>query len=439
MVGPIDNPAAEKKSFLFAAEKEKSSGSAQKAEQCWKVIIADDEQSVHDITRIVLLDYSFNGRKLNLLSSYSGEETIELIKENPDTALILLDVVMETDHTGLDVVQYIRETLQNNVTQIILRTGQPGDIPENTIISKYEINGYKSKVELTAKKLFTTITSSLRAYDLSNSFRELNLELEEEIVRRKEAEEAAAAANIAKSEFLANLSHELRTPMNGILGFSEFGLRQLESELASKEEVLDFFNLIKTSGTRLMKLLNSLMDLSTLEAGKMTYTMNYEKPTSVIDDALKEFQGPLVDKKLAVSKDYHDENLEAYFDSFRIGQVVRNLLSNAIKFSTEESTITIEYSKAKLEAENGSAIPAVIISIINYGKEIPAEELGKIFEKFTQSSNIRVEDGGTGLGLAISKEIIAAHYGKIWAENIPESRTAIRFMLPQKAEDHKTV
>lgn len=133
-------------------------------ELTWKVVISDDEEEIHNVTRMVLSDYVFENRKLEFLSAYSGEETKKLLKENPDTAIILLDVVMEDDDTGLEVARWIRKEENNNFIRIILRTGQPGKAPERRVIVEYEINEYKCKTELTTQKLFTTITSALRSY-----------------------------------------------------------------------------------------------------------------------------------------------------------------------------------------------------------------------------------------------------------------------------------
>jgi len=133
-------------------------------EKTWKILIADDEEEVHRITKMVLSDYVFDGRKLSFLSAYSGEESKKRIQEHPDTAIILLDVVMETDEAGLNVVQYIRKNLKNRLVRIILRTGQPGKAPEQDVIMEYDINEYREKTELSARKLYTTITASLRAY-----------------------------------------------------------------------------------------------------------------------------------------------------------------------------------------------------------------------------------------------------------------------------------
>lgn len=130
----------------------------------YKVIIADDDDEVHKVTSMVLDSFEFEGSKLKLFNTFSAEETIDLLKKENDIAVILLDVVMEEDHSGLEVVKYIREELKNDFIRIILRTGQPGKAPEEDIIVNYDINDYKSKTELTVQKLFTSLYSSLRAY-----------------------------------------------------------------------------------------------------------------------------------------------------------------------------------------------------------------------------------------------------------------------------------
>lgn len=130
----------------------------------WKIVIADDEEEVHAMTRMVLRKFEFEGRKVDLISTYSGPETVEAIRNNPDVAILLLDVVMESENSGLEVVKKIREELKNPFVRIILRTGQPGQAPEEYVIRNYDINDYKSKTELTVQKLYTSIIASLRAY-----------------------------------------------------------------------------------------------------------------------------------------------------------------------------------------------------------------------------------------------------------------------------------
>lgn len=151
-----------KTELLSFAEDEKSEPSH--PDRLWKVLISDDDEDVHILTRLVLRGCKFEGRGLDLLSAYSGAETREMMEKHPDIALILLDVVMENNDTGLMLIEYIREVLKNPLVRIILRTGQPGEAPEKDIIIKYDINDYKTKTELTSSKLFTAIISSLRSY-----------------------------------------------------------------------------------------------------------------------------------------------------------------------------------------------------------------------------------------------------------------------------------
>ena len=130
----------------------------------WKVMIVDDEAEIHDVTKIALEGFVFQDKPISFFSAYSGEQAKALLKEHPDTAVIFLDVVMEENDAGLQVVKYIRDTLQNHLVRIILRTGQPGEAPEEDTIINYDINDYKHKAELTRRKLFVTTIAGLRAY-----------------------------------------------------------------------------------------------------------------------------------------------------------------------------------------------------------------------------------------------------------------------------------
>ncbi|MBI2382903.1 MAG: DUF3369 domain-containing protein [Gammaproteobacteria bacterium] len=130
----------------------------------WKVLIVDDEQGVHQVTEMALRDVQVVGRPLAFLHAYSGAEARVVLGREPDIALVLLDVVMETDHAGLDVVDYLRNELNNQCVRIILRTGQPGQAPERDVIIRYDINGYKHKAELTTTKLFSTVYTAITAF-----------------------------------------------------------------------------------------------------------------------------------------------------------------------------------------------------------------------------------------------------------------------------------
>lgn len=130
----------------------------------WRVAIIDDAKEVHSVTRMVLRDVRFRDRPIEFISAYSAEEGKRILAETPDLAMVFLDVVMEHDHAGLDLVEYIRNELGNKNIRIILRTGQPGQAPETEVIVKYDINDYKHKSELSAERLFTTLIAALRSY-----------------------------------------------------------------------------------------------------------------------------------------------------------------------------------------------------------------------------------------------------------------------------------
>lgn len=130
----------------------------------WKVLIVDDENEVHAVTVLALDDFTLCGRPLRFLHAYSAREARDILAAHTDIAVVLLDVVMESDNAGLEVVEYVRNTLNNRFIRIILRTGQPGQAPELEVIRHYDINGYNHKTELTREKLHTAIFTSLATY-----------------------------------------------------------------------------------------------------------------------------------------------------------------------------------------------------------------------------------------------------------------------------------
>ena len=151
--------------FLFADEIAASPLMVPPPERCWPLLIVDDDPEVHSVTRLALSKLRFKGRALDILSAHSAAEAEQVLRARRDIAVVLLDVVMETDDAGLALVRRIRESLGNKAVRIILRTGQPGQAPEERVIVDYDINDYKAKTELTAQKLFTTVIASLRAYE----------------------------------------------------------------------------------------------------------------------------------------------------------------------------------------------------------------------------------------------------------------------------------
>lgn len=131
----------------------------------WRILIVDDDVDVHVVTKFALSNTNFQGRRLSFLHAYSGAEAIAVLRGTQDIAMVLLDVIMETPEAGLRVARQVREELHNELVRIVLRTGQPGQALEHSIIVDYDINDFWCKADLTTRKLFTTVISSLRAYD----------------------------------------------------------------------------------------------------------------------------------------------------------------------------------------------------------------------------------------------------------------------------------
>jgi len=163
-----DNTVQDKNSLFEFADEEVALATSQASSKIditpWKLLVVDDDEEIHTITNMVLADYAFENRPLQIFSAFSAQEAIEVLSKEEDIALILLDVVMETEDAGLVCIQRIRDELQNHMVRIILRTGQPGQAPEQEVVVNYDINDYKAKTELTSQKLFTVVTASLRSY-----------------------------------------------------------------------------------------------------------------------------------------------------------------------------------------------------------------------------------------------------------------------------------
>ena len=234
-----------------------------------------------------------------------------------------------------------------------------------------------------------------------------------------EAKERAEAANLAKSEFLANMSHELRTPLHGILSFAGFGIKRSGS--VEPEKLREYFTKIEHSGRVLLVLLNDILDLAKLEAGKMTFNFQPSDLNVLVATLIDEFSSLTTERHLVIDYPAPDCETLLVVDPIRIMQVLRNLLSNAVKFSPARSRITIG-------VERDEAILTVAVS--DQGVGVPEGELDSIFDKFVQSSKTTSGAGGTGLGLSICREIIHAHQGRIWARNRLEGGTQFSFELP---------
>jgi len=186
----------------------------------WKVMIVDDDEFVHKVTELTLGDYHYQNTPVEYLHAYSGAEAKMLLEDNPDTAVILLDVVMETEDAGLEFARFVRQDACNAFVRIILRTGQPGQAPERKVITEYDINDYKHKAELSEQRLFTAITAAIRSYRDLRIIEQGRLGLQGVIA----ASSALLAATSVQDFFVLALEYILRTGRCAGDACSEHGL-----------------------------------------------------------------------------------------------------------------------------------------------------------------------------------------------------------------------
>lgn len=239
----------------------------------------------------------------------------------------------------------------------------------------------------------------------------------------RRAMEAAEKANRAKSSFLANMSHELRTPMHAILSFVSFAEEKVAAlaEGEPEQSLHRYLDRIKTSSTRLLNLLNALLDLSKLEAGAVTGQISYNLISDLADAQVKELAPLFMNREIALEVKDYSEGALVRCDGEEIGRVIRNLLENALKYSQSNTQVTLTLS---VDCDS------VRIEVADQGVGIPEDELVEVFEKFSQSTRTDKGAGGVGLGLAICKEIIDKHKGQIGVFNNPEAGCTFFLLLP---------
>jgi signal transduction histidine kinase/HPt (histidine-containing phosphotransfer) domain-containing protein len=391
-------PAAVSDDIVFLDEEDGPS-EAPRAET-WKILVVDDDDEIHRVTRLVLAGLSFRDRGLELVPAYSSMEARTILAALPDIAVILLDVVMETDDAGLRLVGFVREQLGNHKVRIILRTGQPGHAPELKVILDYDINDYRAKAELTADRLVTAVVAALRGYG--------DIEAAEQARWRSRL---AEDASIAKSTFLANMSHEIRTPLHAVIGNLE--LLSL-SPLAPEQQRLAGDATVAAQA--LLDIIGDLLDLSKIEAGGLEIDC---APTD-IRGVLREVEAIAAPraraKALAFIVDVGDAVPRLILsDAVRLRQVLVNLVGNALKFTAEGGV----FVTVRREAQR-AAVAQLRFDVVDTGIGFDPARAADLFEPFVQEDGSTARRfGGTGLGLTISRRIVEQLGGSIGCDAEP--------------------
>jgi len=371
-----------------------------------RVLVVDDDPTLRSLVRVRLKKIGYE-----VIEAGNGKAAVDCYsKVNPDI------VLMDANMPGMDGFEATRALTEMNAEKhipILMVSGLEDDESVDRAFSA-GASEYITK----------PICWPLLLHRLQNIC--AALQVETNLIRAKQA---ADDANRAKTEFLANMSHELRTPMHAILSFASMGNEKVGN--ASEEKLQRYFSRIEQSGKRLLYMLNDLLDLSKLEAGRMSFLMEKADLADTVEQVIAEFHALFRENQLKLELNIQDIDSRAWFDSDRILQVVTNLISNAVKFSPKDSVIEVRFSEDQLEISGQEPVAAIRLTVSDQGIGIPANELESVFEKFVQSSETNTGAGGTGLGLAICRHIVAYHYGRIFAENNAEVGTSFHLILPR--------
>jgi signal transduction histidine kinase len=263
-----------------------------------------------------------------------------------------------------------------------------------------------------------------RMNDMSAELRRLYEDQREAARQLETLNSQLGRASQAKSDFLANMSHELRTPMNAILGFTEMLLDDVYGEVPA--EVRSPLEDVQACGRQLLRLINDVLDLSKIEAGRMELSLTDYSVAEVVETARTSLRSLAAEKGLEFTAEVQPDIPLAYGDGKRITQCLTNLVGNALKF-TKEGTVAI---RAGLDGER------VVYSVTDTGIGIAPDQLDHIFGEFRQvDAGISREFGGTGLGLSITKTFVELHGGRIWVESEPGRGSTFHFAIPLRVAE----
>ncbi|ABG50059.1 response regulator receiver sensor signal transduction histidine kinase [Trichodesmium erythraeum IMS101] len=386
-----------------------------------KILVVDDEP---DFESLIIRSFrkKIKQKELDFIFATNGIEALEILSEGVNIDIVLTDINMPL-MDGL--------TLLDN-----LRVFYP-DI-KAVIVSAYDdLDKIRSAMNRGA---FDFLTKPIDFQDLEITIQKTleNVQQLKENKRLKQEKHEAEAANRAKSVFLANMSHELRTPLNAIIGYSEILLEDAHS-LGSKDFIHDINN-IHTSGKHLLTIINDILDLSKIEAGKMDVHWESVNIMVLIENVLATIQ-PLIEQNNNILEIICEDNQEPIMaDPNKMRQVILNLLSNAAKF-TENGKIILKVKVANNDEDFISqnrdcnfTDKVLILSVADTGIGISEEKIDSLFQPFTQADNSTTRKyGGTGLGLAISRHFCKMMGGDITvvSEVNKGSIFTVKFPVPQ--------
>ncbi|MCB9229921.1 MAG: hybrid sensor histidine kinase/response regulator [Deltaproteobacteria bacterium] len=396
------------------ADHDETTRSDHSSQPPWKILIVDDEEQIHAVTRFTLQNYRYLSRPIEFYSAYSAEEAKLIMTSVHDIALIFLDVVMESTQAGLDLVEYIRSDLKNSLIRIVIRTGQPGYAPEEDIIQRYDINDYRLKTDLTHHKMWGLTTVCLRAYDnllaLEASRKQLQdfAESLEEKVQIRTGELRKANENLSylvseKNALVRTLSHDLKNYINIISGCVELHKKRESGQ--DKHEKL--WKRIAHAINLQKELIQHILELEAVSSGKKKVSLQRVDLCATIEQARFAFRESLEDKNIHLAVHMSSPAISVRADPVAFGHsVFNNILSNAIKFSPAGEEVSIHVSETNSKK--------VIIEIRDHGIGMPKSILEGLFQTDSQTSRTGTAgEKGTGFGMPIVKRYIDLFGGEI--------------------------
>jgi signal transduction histidine kinase len=310
-------------------------------------------------------------------------------------------------------------------------------IARDRVIGVISVENYKKNAFSPDDILLLTAIANQAAVAIENAQLYKDLEgltyaLEQRVMERtnelRETNLRLLAADRSKNQFLANMSHELRTPLNSIIGFSSVLLESSKSALAPR--LYKFLENIHTAGNHLLELINDILDLSKIEAGKMELrpdTFDLRDTIAAVERVMKGFAS---EANVRITSSIDPEVPMVRLDEGRLKQILFNLLSNAVKFSPNGGPVAINVTHVP-QVASPIGVDSVRIDVSDQGIGIPPDDLQRIFEEFYQTElGRRSRRGGTGLGLSLTRNFVELHHGRIDVQSTPGSGSTFTLVLP---------
>ena len=310
-----------------------------------------------------------------------------------------------------------------------------GDLKQRVpVTAEDEIGNLASEFNRMAESLENYYnTLEKKVSERTEALRQANDELSKNKMELEFANMELQEANRMKSQFLANVSHELRTPLNSIIGFSE--LLQEKAFGALNERQTQYVEYVHSSGSHLLQLINNILDLSKIEAGRMDLVKEDFSVMEVLGELLGIIRPLAHEKNIVIESKSVPASPKLRADKAKFKQIMLNLLSNAVKFNIHGGNITVDWET--MEEPSGMSVERFIVfRISDTGIGIKGEDKGRLFKEFEQiDSSITREYGGTGLGLVLTKRLVELHNGSIWVESEPGRGSTFSVKLPQGTDE----